>query len=305
VTASQVAVVIVNHDTREHLRHCLDAVTSEAPGQVIVVDTASSDGSVDAVRRRFPAVRVLEMENRGYGAGANAGLREIDLPYAVVLNADTRPAPAAMAILAAYLDDHPRAAIAGPLVVDSGGRIEATARRFPTPFELLLQETGLHRLRIPRGAEPRRVDWVLGAALALRTEAVKDAGGFDESYVMYNEEVDLCLRMAKRGWEVHYVPAARVAHAGGASTSQQRSVMAARYVRSTVALYRRHYTPWQLAATTAILATALDARKARDRTRRVLARDGERRAALGAQIHAWDAARTALRDRASSTSVAA
>jgi len=303
MTASQVAVVIVNHDTRQHLHHCLDAVTPEAPGQVIVVDTASSDGSVDLVRRRFPAVRVIEMENRGYGAGANAGLREIDLPYAVVLNADTRPAPAALATLAAYLDDHPRAAVAGPLVVGLGGRTEATARRFPTPFELLLQETGLHRLRLRRAVAPRRVDWVLGAALALRTEAVKDAGAFDESYVMYNEEVDLCLRMAKRGWEVHYVPTAAVAHVGGASTSQQRSAMAARYVKSTVALYRRHYTTWQLAATRAILATALNARKARDRTRRVLTTDGERRAELRAQIHAWDAARAALRDAASSTSV--
>jgi N-acetylglucosaminyl-diphospho-decaprenol L-rhamnosyltransferase len=289
-------VVIVNHNTREHLRGCLSAVSAAGSEETIVVDTDSTDGSADLVRREFPAVELIEVENRGYGAAANAGLRRSRRPYVLLLNADTRPDGRALAALSAYLERHPRVAVAGPLVVDERGTPERTARAFPTPFEILLQETGLHRLRsASRDARPGCVDWVLGAALALRRNPLAEVGGFDESFFMYNEEVDLCLRLRQAGWETHYAPVAAVAHVGGASTSQYRAAMAEQYVLSTARLYSRHASEQQRVRLRRVLVAALVAKRVRDSGRLLVARDAARRRRVRADLDAWRAAHAAVR----------
>jgi N-acetylglucosaminyl-diphospho-decaprenol L-rhamnosyltransferase len=297
MTRGRIAVIVVNHDTREHLRRCLRSVLADRPAQTVVVDTASRDGSNELVREEFPSVELLETANRGYGAAANAGLERIRAPYAFLLNADTRPAAGALPALESYLDRRPRTAVLGPLIVNERGRPEITARRFPTPAQILLQESGLHRLWPPKRENRRaqEVDWVLGSALALRREAVAEVGGFDEAYFMYNEEVDLCLRLHATGWEIWYAPVTTVAHSGGASTSQQRQRMAQEYVRSTTALYRRHFSPTQQAQLRVIFEAALVARLVRDRARLLLTRDSTRRKTLGVELEAWRTARQALR----------
>jgi len=297
MTDAGMAIVVVNHNTREHLRRCLASLVADTPAQTVVVDTGSSDGSADLVRYEFPAVELVETDNRGYGAGANAGLARSRSRYTLLLNADTRPCPGAPLALASYLDEHPRAAVAGPLIVDEHGHVEPTARKFPTPLEILLQESGLHRVlrRKVRNAAPQEVDWVLGAALALRRDALADVGGFDESYFMYNEEVDLCLRLRRAGWEVHYAPAATVVHFGGASTSLQRAAMVQQYVRSTAALYRQHFSRTEQALLTAILGAALTARSVRERARLLITFDRARRRAVRSELEAWRSAREALR----------
>lgn len=296
-TGRRIAAVVVNHNTREHLRRCLAAVLADRPAQTIVVDTGSNDGSADLVRRDFPLAELVEIENRGYGAGANAGLRRVRTSHALLLNADTRPASGTLAALAGYFAQNARAAVVGPLLLDAGGRRQVTARRFPTPLEVFLQESGLHRLLPGKLADhaPRRVDWVLGAALAVRCEAMSEVGGFDESYFMYNEEVDLCVRLWRAGWEVHYAPVTPVVHVGGASTSQHRAAMVEQYVRSTLALYRRHFSPKQQVQLIAILAAALLARSARDRARLLCTIDRERRRVLRLELEGWRSARAALR----------
>jgi N-acetylglucosaminyl-diphospho-decaprenol L-rhamnosyltransferase len=300
MTAVPVAVAVVNHNTRDLLRRCLESVVREGPDDLIVVDTASTDGSPELVRREFPAIRLYEVENRGYGAGANVALAATESDLVLVLNADTRLQPGALAALAEYVASHPRAAIAGPRLVSEAGTAEHNARRFPTPLELFLQESGLHRLFMRRqgnGGTVRQVDWVLGAALAVRRDAVASVGGFDESYFMYTEEVDLCLRLRRAGWEIHYAPVATVIHTGGASTSQRRAEMTAQYVRSTAMLYRRHRSRSDYAQFVAIFAAALTARSLRDRARLLLTLDRNRRETLRTQLRAWRAAGAALRGR--------
>ena len=290
----RIAAVVVNHDTREHVLRCLDTIV-RYDIETIVVDTGSNDGSADAVQSRFPAIEVLRLANRGYGAGVNAGIRQTAAPYALVLNADTRLVDNGALAVADYLDRHPRAAVAGPLIVDCRGRPQITARRFPSPLEILLQESGLHSVIHETGSlAPRRVDWILGAALALRTHAVLDIGGFDESYFMYNEEVDLCLRLSRSGWETHYAPVTTVEHVGGASTSQQHAAMAAQYVRSTMLFAGRHLSLTEQRRIRAIFALALAARVARDRARLALVGDGSRRRKLEVELEGWQAARAAL-----------
>src|SRR5215213_5032537 len=213
-----ISVVVVNHGTPQHLERCLETLHEDEPASVVVVDTTPDPSAVRALLRRFAGAKPLEMPNHGYGAALNAGLRLTDTPYALLLNADTIVRPGGTRSLAAFLDAHPRAAVVGPLIVAPDGSRERSAFRFPTPAMVLLQESGLHRL-LRDGTAIRRTDWVLGAALAVRRTALHAVGGFDESFFLYNEEVDLCVRLTRGGWDVVYAPIATVEHVGGASTA--------------------------------------------------------------------------------------
>ena len=295
-----IAVAVINHDTCDHLRRCLISLLDEEPAETLVVDTGSMDGSAEMARREFPAATLHVMPNRGFGAGVNTALGITQCDYVLVLNADTRVECGAIRTLSAYLDDHPRVAVVGPRIVNEAGNVDDTGRHFPTPLELLMQETGIHTLLSARRSDrsPGRVDWVLGAALAVRRQAVLDVGGFDESYFMYGEEVDLSLRLRAARWETHYAPVATVVHVGGASTSQRPAAMTAQYVRSTILLYRRHRTPLGTLAARAVLGLALAARLLRDSVRLRFRRERDERENLAVRVDAWrHALRAALRDR--------
>ncbi|HEX2190634.1 MAG TPA: glycosyltransferase family 2 protein, partial [Longimicrobiaceae bacterium] len=205
------AVVVVNHNTRELLRACLASLPSGVPA--VVVDNASTDGSAEMVRASFPhAVLLADGTNPGYGAAANRGVRACAAEHVLVLNSDTRLEPGALEALGAHLDRHPRAAVAGPALLNPDGSPQASCFPFPGTLGWLLENDPVAPLavRIPglRGrllcaSPPRRaaaVPWVLGAALAVRRSAFEEVGGFDEAYFMYFEEVDLCRRLASAGW---------------------------------------------------------------------------------------------------------
>ncbi len=256
---SGIGVVVVNHNTREHLRACLASLPR---GEVapVVVDNASTDGSVEMVRAEFPeAVVLADGSNPGYGAAANRGVEACDTEHVLVLNSDTRIRPGALDALRAYLDRHPRVGIAGPKLLNPDGSPQASCFPFPGTLRWLLENDPVAPLagRIPglrdrllRFSPPEgavEVPWVLGAALAVRRAALREVGGFDETYFMYFEEVDLCLRLKNAGWETHFVPDGLVAHVGAASTSQVRGRMAAQHFRSSLRFYRRHYRGPRLA----------------------------------------------------------
>jgi N-acetylglucosaminyl-diphospho-decaprenol L-rhamnosyltransferase len=295
------AVVIVNHNTSEELRACLESVAVEAPHETVVCDTGSTDGSQDVVRREFPAVRLLEMENRGYGAGANQGIRAISTPFVLLVNSDTRLTPGCLLALAEYLEAHPRVALAGPRIVDARGVGQKSPRPFPTPATVFVEESGLHRVPLP-GLQrrvpdrPAEVECVLGAALALRRVAFDDVGGFDTSFFMYGEEIDLCARLRARGWTVHYAPVGTIVHSGGASTSQRRSAMVVELVRSMRLLYARHLPASKAPQLGLVLAASFGTRLIRDRARLALAVGEERREHLRASMRAWRAGLAALRE---------
>jgi N-acetylglucosaminyl-diphospho-decaprenol L-rhamnosyltransferase len=295
----RIAVVVINHNTMSELRTCLLSVAAEKPAQVIVVDTGSNDGSVAMVSREFPSVELIVTSNRGYGAGANAALERVRMPHMLLLNSDTSVHPGSLAVLDAYLERNPRVAVAGPSLVDSRGRPQETAYAFPTPGRIFIRETGLHHLLRPRPADAgsARAEWVLGAALALRTKAVHEIGGFDESYFMYNEELDLCLRVRRAGWEVHYVPTATVTHLGGSSTKKERAAMAAQYVRSTLRLYGNHMPPAKLTELRLVLGVTLSARLVRDHVLAAFSAPRSRRQEFSEQIDAWKRSLAALRER--------
>jgi N-acetylglucosaminyl-diphospho-decaprenol L-rhamnosyltransferase len=285
---------------------------ADTPGPILVVDNNSTDGSAEVVRRNFPGVQVrAEQDNRGYGAAANVAIKGLATRYVLLLNADTELTQKTVEQLTAYLDEHPRVAVAGPRIVNAAGTYERSAHHFPTPGSLLLharwwpgpqsqrpvappgQASGGQRvLRLPMLAtrnewRPRKVDWVLGAALAIRREAFEAVRGFDEAYFLYQEEIDLCYRLRSSGWEVHYAPVATVLHVGGASTSQRAAETFGQFVRSTRRFARLRLPSSKAAGVQAVLAGVLVTRLALEATRLSWTRDPEQRQRIRGRIAAW------------------
>jgi GT2 family glycosyltransferase len=276
-TMSTIAIVIVNYNTREHLRHCLASIEACAADEVIVIDNASTDGSVEMVRRDFPQVTLLDRDsNIGYGAAANEAIMQCNADYVLLLNSDTLLQPESARALQAYLDQYPLAAIAGPRLHNTDGTLQASCYPQPTPFYLFLEESLIGRLlahvpgvrylylRTWAHDEARTVPWVLGAALAIRRDAFLSVGGFDPEFFMYFEEIDLCHRLAAKGWQIHFAPVTTIVHAGGASTSQRYAEMQYRLFKSTQLFYHRHYSRWQLHLLRLTMIPIITARLLRD-----------------------------------------
>ena len=208
------SVSIVNTESRELLLPCLESLAG-ADVEIVVLDNASEDGSVAAVRERFPDVRVIAQTYRaGFGANHNTVIRATAGRYVYVLNEDTTAGDWGFAALTSYLDDHPRVAALGPRLVYPDGRLQDSAWRFPTPLVSTLSLATLGRFGVTqsRGDTPRAVDWVMGAAIVVRREALEEVGLFDEDFFLYSEEVDLQARLRSAGWEVHYFPKVTVVH---------------------------------------------------------------------------------------------
>jgi hypothetical protein len=229
-----VSIVIVNYNTRELVRACLDSLVAGAAGvlcETFVVDNASTDGSAGVVAERFADVRLLcNPDNCGFAAANNLALAEAHGRYVVLLNPDTVVQPGALAGLVRFMDAHPRAGYCGPRLMNGDGSHQASARRLPTLLSGAWSMLGwdkchphsrhsadLHVAYGDRGEV--RAGWLTGACLMVRQEALAQVGVLDEAYFMYFEEADWCRRLARAGWEGWYVGEAEVVHLGGQSSA--------------------------------------------------------------------------------------
>ena len=223
---SGVSAVVVNYESGPHLARCVTDLAFGDALELVVVDNGSSDGSVADARREVAALEVVTPgRNLGYGAAVNRGVAATTGPYVLVCNPDLEVPPAAVGALAAALDADPGLALVGPLVRTPEGDRYPSARRFPSmvdaaghallglfapdnPFTRRYQRTELDATTA--GVQP--ADWVSGACFLVRRRAFEAVGGFDESYFMYAEDVDLCWRLGRVGWRVAYAPIAEVTH---------------------------------------------------------------------------------------------
>ena len=248
--------VIVNWNTRQPLLSGLDTLILRTPNSpvetVVVVDNASTDGSVQAVRARHASVHVIaNSTNPGYGAAINQGIAATTSRFVWVANADVVTSPDTLAVLADFLEAHPTAALVAPRLRHPDGTVQLSWGREPHLGTEFLQRWWWRRLEAEPGqprltrqaATARRVDWVLGAAMLIRRTAFDALKGFDPSYFMYFEEVDLCSRARRAGWDIWYVPTADAVHAGRASTGQIPHDMAVAYRRSQLKYYRQFHGP--------------------------------------------------------------
>ncbi len=255
----RVAAIVVSYNVRELLLACVESlVTAQRRGEVdaiVVVDNASRDGSADAVRSCFPSVTVIDAQNRGYGAGANVGIAATRHEYVLILNPDTIVPAGSISAMAAFLDERHDVALVGPRLRYPDGTVQPTRRRAPERFTPLFESTILEewwpenrwasrfhmRDTVNVGDIPQDVDWVVGAAMLVRRAAVDQAGGFDESFRMYSEEVEWCWRLRRHGWKVAYFPDVEIVHHEGASTSQDLPARQVEFDTSRVMLARRMY----------------------------------------------------------------
>ena len=221
-----VSVVVVTWNSLPTLERCLGSVAGH---ETIVVDNGSSDGTPEFVAQRFPEVRLIEQENRGMGAGNNAGMRASSSRYTLLLNADAWVLGDGLAALVAAAEAHPRAAVVGPRLLNPDGTLQRSVRGDPTPWRLATEYLFLRKLA-PRSrflnafygagfAYDREVEVesLYGAALLVRRAAADEVGLFDEEFFMFSEETDWLYRFRKAGWKVRFTPSAEVVHLGGAA----------------------------------------------------------------------------------------
>jgi GT2 family glycosyltransferase len=255
------SIIVLNYNTRDLLIDCLASIQRYASDcEVIVVDNASTDHSALAVQQEFPAVKLIaNTDNCGFARGINAGLRAATTPLLFTLNADTTLRPDTLPPLIRAIEQSPRAGIVGPvqyLPGDSGSDDigPQLASAFPDPT--LAYEAG-RRLafsdslaaRLKRGpwhterlGPPRRVDWLMGAALLFRHECLNDIQGFDESQFMYGEDWDICYRARHANWQVYLVPEAKIIHHENAAGKQHfGSNRKARVLQANFYFHEKHY----------------------------------------------------------------
>lgn len=235
------SILIVSYNTRQLLQACLSSIRADGAGvEMIVIDNASSDASAAMVERDFPAVRLVQNQaNLGFGAACNAAAALASGDIILFLNSDAQLPEGFLGQLGKAFQDRPDIVLAAPLLRDAAGAAERQSYgRFPTIRRSILRQ--IAPMAAPSGHEPFAVDWLSGAALAIRRSAFSRLGGFDEKFFMYFEDVDLCYRAKEQGMGVFVLPALTVLHHRGASLSD--SGRRRRYYRASQRyFFQKHY----------------------------------------------------------------
>ncbi|MDH4197886.1 MAG: glycosyltransferase family 2 protein [Candidatus Aminicenantes bacterium] len=245
--------VIVNWNAERYLRDCLHSLEAYPPDvawEVIVVDNASTDGSVETVRREFPAVvLIMSPANRGFAAGSNLGARATSARYILFLNPDTVMHAETLKRALDFMEDKPDVGVIGCRTFDGGGKDQPAAYGFPTPLRMFGAVSGLNRVfkvtRLRGFSRVKAPDYVQGSFFFVRRRAYEALGGFDEGFFMYAEDVDFCLRARRAGWKVLYIPELTITHFGGGSARGSLAALES-FIRSLIILYRKHRTPEEL-----------------------------------------------------------
>jgi N-acetylglucosaminyl-diphospho-decaprenol L-rhamnosyltransferase len=244
-----VAAVVVSYNAASHLASCLASLVGEGLEAVVVVDNGSTDESA-AVATRAGARWVAAGQNLGYGRAANMGARAVSEPYLLICNPDLEVQPGMVDALVRRMQATPALGVVGPKILNPDRTLYPSARTFPDLVDAmghgLLSQiardnpfTRRYRLLDWDHAKPAEVDWVSGACFLVRREAWTAIGGFDPSYFMYMEDVDLCWRLRQHGWRVGYEPAASVIHFQGVSAGRHPYRMLMAHHRSMWCFARR------------------------------------------------------------------
>jgi N-acetylglucosaminyl-diphospho-decaprenol L-rhamnosyltransferase len=251
----ELSIIIVNWNVRDLLRDCLRSIEAgrdDLTLEVIVVDSASSDGSVEMVRAEFPWVHLMAcVENVGFPRGNNIGLAKAAGAYLLLLNPDTLVLENALPAMVAYLRSQPEIGALGPKLLNPDGSIQSSRRRFPTLATGFFESTWLERLApdvlkhyyaldLPDDVTGD-VDWVTGACIMVPRAAYETVGGLDEGYYMYSEELDWCRRIKESGRRVVYYPPARVIHHYGKSSEQAVTARHINFQRAKLRYFRKYH----------------------------------------------------------------
>jgi GT2 family glycosyltransferase len=230
-------IVVVNYNSTDYLLNCLKSIYDSMNGNpinVLIQDNGSED-DVDRVLQVFPQVRLAKSSNNmGFAKAINKGLDQCESPYIAIINPDTMVLDDCFHEVLEYMEKNPGVGIVGPKVLDVGGTVQGSARAFPTPLTAFFGRNTILTKLFPNNSITRRnvltkrcangkpieVDWVSGACMVLRREAIDDVGLMDPRFFLYWEDADWCRRMWAKGWKVVYYPQPSLIHYVGGSSSK-------------------------------------------------------------------------------------
>jgi GT2 family glycosyltransferase len=248
-------VVVVSFNSAAELPACLESLAAQrrVAMDLRVVDNASSDGSAELVRTRFPQARLtVNPANVGFARACNQVLDGTDAPAVALVNPDTVLPPGAIAACLDRLEQDPRAGIVTARIVHPDGRLQPSCHGFPGLLNLFGEAFLLDRmlpaarplssLNMTWFAHDRvaEVDWVMGSFLVARGAVCRQVGGFDPDFFMYAEEMEWCFRVRRAGWKVVFLPEPSVVHVGGASSRPIAGPMFVENLRGKLRFFRKH-----------------------------------------------------------------
>ncbi len=247
-----VDVIVVSYNSRDELRSCVEPLAGVGEISVIVVDSKSTDGCLDTIAD-LPVTTIPLDVNRGFGYGCNVGWRAGSAPHVLFLNPDGTIEPSELERLLAVFDTVPNTGLVAPRIVEPDGTLDHSLRQFPRLRTTFAQALFLHRLfphahwtdeviRDPSAyAGPGSAEWVSGACMLVRRDVLERIGGFDDTFFLYSEDIDLCKRVHDLGLDVRFEPSATAVHEGGASAP--RTDLLAVLAASRVIYARKHRSP--------------------------------------------------------------
>ncbi len=246
-----ISFIIVNWNTRDILINCLNSIyktVKDIDFEICVVDNNSTDGSQGAIKKHFPEVKLIENKtNTGFAHANNQALKIMHGRFAVLLNTDTILQEKAIKNLLIFMNNSPRAGIAGAQLLNDDGSKQNSIDNFPS-LETEIFNKSFLRILFPnkypsKGRDytsPIEVESVIGACMMVRKEAVDEVGFFDEDYFIFLEETDWCFRMHKNEWKVYHMPDAKVFHISGHSKKKTPWESQIEYYKSLYTFFRKN-----------------------------------------------------------------
>jgi N-acetylglucosaminyl-diphospho-decaprenol L-rhamnosyltransferase len=258
--APDVSIVVVNYNTGyllDRMFAALHAATASVNMEVIVVDNASTDNSLEILRNRYPFVELIEnTTNVGFGRANNQAMPKVRGRYVLLLNTDAFVRSDTLEKSVAFMDSNANCGVLGVKLIGGDGTLQPSCRYFPTPWNVFLQRSGLsrffpnHRLVDDMTwdhASTRQCDWVPGCYYLVRSEVIRQVGLFDPRFFLYYEEVDHCRAVRAAGWQVIYYPFTEVEHIGGESAKTDSAItsigrqISTLQIESELLYFRKYY----------------------------------------------------------------
>lgn len=258
-SSAQLDIIIVNYNSTDYLLQCLDSVyrgLESRPVHIYIADNGSRDG-VERLALRFPEIDLhINPWNLGFARAVNQCIEKSRAPYLLILNPDIIIGKQFFGPVLEFLDSHPQVGVLGPKIYDNDFKIQGSARSFPTPVTALFGRNTLLTRFFPNNRvsrknilntssddhTPMRVDWLSGACMFVRRQAVDAVGGLDNHFFMYWEDADWCTRMKKAGWDIIYYPLVSVLHFVGGSSERNLMNSVLAFHKSAYYFFNKYYS---------------------------------------------------------------
>ncbi|MDO8621216.1 MAG: glycosyltransferase family 2 protein [Candidatus Levybacteria bacterium] len=269
----ELSIIILNYKTSDLTIACLKSIISKfnkelefGRFEIIVADNGSKDASVESIKYyvssiKYKNIKILEnKENLGFAKGMNKASQNAKGKYLLFLNSDTEMLDKGLTDMIEFLDSNKKVAILGGKFMNKDGSLQPSCGKFYTLFNLFLMLIGTERLGFLRESPSivKKVDWVSGGFMMVKRDIFKKLGCFDENFFMYMEDMDICYRAKKEGWDTYFFPRACVVHNGHGSSSRTFAII--NIYKGILYFYKKHNSYWQyILARTLLTAKAITA----------------------------------------------